>query len=490
MDFMKAFAASTTLIKSLGESNAFLIWAMGLYLDEPDMDELASECLTDDSDDKKIDFIKLDEDRKTIFFAQGYFSKRKVEAAPSNKAADLNTASAWLLSGDLNQIPDPLRDIIAQCRTSISDGEIEAIELLFVHNLPESVNVTKELQTAAEHLRQHFPESSSITVAGKELGFSAIDGLYSTQESAIKVKVEINCPAEIEFEVTGPTWSAGVASVPALWLHTQFTKHQDDLFSANYRGFLGITKRRKINNAIRASAETQPASFWVYNNGITILTQRFEKKRHETLLSGMSIINGAQTTGSLGSIDLTKHDLKGVNVLCRFIQSSDADTISQIIKYNNTQNEITTWDQYSNDPEQKRIAEEFASFGHHYSLKRGFMASCQDSIGIEQVAQSLLSLQGMYREANQGKNAIFDRRNTYRLCFEHKKARHILFAYALSRAVDERRIELKRRHAAGQLITIEEPQLRLLHRWSSPKGKHMNSRGRSPRTTGRHNARP
>lgn len=270
----------------------------------------------------------------------------------------------------------------------------------------------------------------------------------------------VTCPAKIQFSEEGPSWKSAILSVPGTWLRDIFNKYGDDLFSANYRGFLGITKRRKINTGIRQSAEGDPNNFWVYNNGITVLTLAFSegKPPDTTTLDGLSIINGAQTTGSIGKVDITKHDLKGVKVLCRIIQCSDSNTINQIVKYNNTQNEITTWDQYSNSPEQKDIAQQFENLGHTYSLKRGFSSS-PIQLGIEQVIQPLLAFSGDYQSANRGKNSSFERRSSYDLAFKDKKARHILFVHTLSKAIDARKLELKERQSNHQLVTIEERQL-------------------------------
>jgi hypothetical protein len=58
--------------------------------------------------------------------------------------------------------------------------------------------------------------------------------------------------------------------VPGDWLHALYPKYEDSLFSANYRGFLGFGKRRKINTAIRTTAESSASDFWAYNNGITV----------------------------------------------------------------------------------------------------------------------------------------------------------------------------------------------------------------------------
>lgn len=438
-----------------------LAWAIALYLEEPDVEALASEGITDGPNDKKIDFIYFDKDGKRLIFAQGYFATTAKDAAPANKASDLNTAAAWLVSGDILQVPDQLRSAFEDFRDAIKEGDIDTIDLLFVHNLPESINVTRELQTAAQHLRKALGEPESLTVTSRELGASIIEHLFATQESQIEVKDEIEFPVPVAFTESGPNWQASVASVPGLWLHQLYSAYSDRLFSANYRGFLGITRRRRINTGIRQSAETKPKDFWVFNNGITLLTLGVKEAKGVIRLTGISIINGAQTTGSIGSTDLTKNDLKDVKVLCRVIQSSDAQTINDIVKFNNTQNEITTWDQYSNDPEQNRIAGEFELMGYAYSRKRGFRTQ-EGEIGIEEVMQPLLAFHGRYQDANRGKGQIFDRKPLYTNAFEGKKARHILFVYSLARAIDDRRLVLKAKSIEGKIISLEEEQLALL----------------------------
>jgi hypothetical protein len=119
-----------------------------------------------------------------------------------------------------------------------------------------------------------------------------------------------------------------------------------------------------------------------------------------------------------------------------------------------------TWDQYSNDPEQNRIAQEFEQLNFRYSRKPGFKAQPEE-IGIEEVAQPLLAFHGKVQDANRGKNLIFNRKPLYKNAFEGRKATHILFTYALARAIDERRIELKRKSTEGSIITIEQEQLSL-----------------------------
>lgn len=460
MSHIDAFKQQKNLIGEFGEGNAYLAWALALYLDFANPRELASESLTDGTNDKKIDFIRYEPDARRVVCAQGYFSSKKVDAAPSNKASDLNTAAAWLMNGDLERVPTVLRSKIREIREAMAAGDIDQFDFLYVHNLPESVAVAHELNTLKSNFEQQLPDGSHITVVAKEIGFEELERYFNEKETHIRVGEVIECPASVKFVEQGPHWTASVLTVPGSWLRALFLKYGDDLYSANYRGFLGTSKRKKINTGIRQTAENDPTNFWVFNNGITILTRKVAPSRGGGLkLTGISIINGAQTSGSLGSVE-SKFDLGEVEVLCRVIESSDQDTISRIVRYNNTQNEITTWDQYSNSPEQHRIRSEFEAIGYVYSLKRGFEAASAD-ISIESVASPLLAFDGNFRDSNIGKNYIFDTKSLYKATFDGKKARHVLLVATCAAAIDELRSDLRRKLADGSIIEIERKQLEL-----------------------------
>lgn len=120
-------------------------------------------------------------------------------------------------------MPPPLGAIIADCRVALAEGEVESIEFLYVHNLPESVNVNRELQTAATHMKKALGEDSPVRVFSRELGTSTIGHLFATQDSHIEVKAEILCQAKPFLIETGPKWEASVLSVPGSWLHTYST---------------------------------------------------------------------------------------------------------------------------------------------------------------------------------------------------------------------------------------------------------------------------
>ncbi len=444
MQFLTKFKEQTALIEKFKEDSAYLCWVLGMYLERNDIFEMATDDLMDGPDDKKIDFIDLDISSGKIVLAQGYYSQStKKDEAPANKASDLNTAAAWLISGRLQDIPQYLREVIKNCRDAIENDDISTIEILYVHNLPESDNCKKELSTVEAHLNSLF-EDKGIDVICKELGLPTIEALFLSKETQITVKKRIKIDSKPLFEEKSDGWIAYIFSVTGEWIYKLYKEYSGDLFSANYRGFLGSGKRKKINNEIRQSAENEPQNFWAYNNGITILTLHVDDKDETvTYITGASIINGAQTTGSIGSIDESRlKSLKSLKVLCRVIQCSELDLIPKIIKNNNTQNAITSWDVYANDPIQINLKKEFKKYGHIYSLKRGFDESTFD-LGIYTVAQPALAFEGNYAEANRGKNSIFLNKHLYKSVFENRKARHFLLTFTLSKAVDEIKYSIK-----------------------------------------------
>lgn len=443
MNYIEKFKRETALINKFKEDSAYLCWVMALYLDRNDVFGLATDDLTDGKNDKKIDFVDLDIGNGKITLAQGYYSMKDRDEAPANKASDMNTAIAWLVSGDISEIPDYMKGIINECREVINNNEISIIDAVYVHNLPESKNCKNELKTIEAHQSKLF-EKYNIEIFTHELGRETIENLYVSKESQILVTDSIEMEGQPLFEESTKGWKAYVFSISGKWLYDIFKTYGDDLFSANYRGFLGIGKRKKINNSIRQTVETEPSNFWVYNNGITILTLGIHDAGNgNKKIDGMSIINGAQTTGSISMVDESKaENLKKAKVLCRVIKCEDTNLIPAIVKANNTQNEITSWDRYSNDPIQISLREKFKMYDKEYSLKRGF-DDVSDEIGIYTIAQPVLAFEGNYTEANRGKNNIFKNNYLYKSVFEEKNARHLLLVYSLAKTVDEIKCEIK-----------------------------------------------
>jgi hypothetical protein len=86
------------------------------------------------------------------------------------------------------------------------------------------------------------------------------------------------------------------------------------------RGTAHLRKRsdKNINYGIERTAETRPGDFWAFNNGVTALVSEIiaDKNAGELAVRGITIVNGAQTTGALAAAA----SAKGARVLARFVQ--------------------------------------------------------------------------------------------------------------------------------------------------------------------------
>ncbi|KIL80160.1 AIPR family protein [Bacillus badius] len=169
------------------------------------------------------------------------------------------------------------------------------------------------------------------------------------------------------------------------------------LFGQNLRD--SLENKSKTYHSMKQTIDHEPEKFWFYNNGITIIAEGFtadavplvneenneqsNKKIDSVTLQKFSIINGAQTTSSLGiylkeaEIDRDEdkiNNLKNVYVLTRILVINKSELKNNISIYNNMQNPITSRDMVSNRPEQKKLYEWLISGDKpniHVEIRRG-----------------------------------------------------------------------------------------------------------------------
>ena len=364
MSTWKAAFSARTDLERYGD-NGIGLFALALRFGLDDLDTVASESLTDGNDDKKVDFVHIDRDEGVAVIAQCYMSAKPVASAPSNKASDLNTAVSWLMQRPTEDLPARLQSTAAELRECIGDGSVTNIHVWYVHNLPESTNVHDELLTVDgtlnSALKSAFP-GKDLSTQVLEVGQTKLEEWYADTQSPILVTERFRIPIPDGFEVSGVKWKAYVTAIPAKFLYTNYRKYKTRLFSANVRDYLGSRKTdANINYGIKRTAADNPDDFWVYNNGLTLLANSYKPEvhgRHKFLvLRGLSVVNGAQTTGALGS--LSKPPCRSALVPVRVVTTTDSETIFNIIEFNNSQNKIAAADFRSRDRIQKRLRDEF-----------------------------------------------------------------------------------------------------------------------------------
>jgi hypothetical protein len=432
--------------------NSIGLFALALRFGLEDLDTVAANSLTDGSDDKKCDIVYVDRDEGHAVLAQCYYSTKPRQSAPANKASDLNTAVTWLLQRDNAELPERLRPVATELRQAIIDGSLQELHVWYVHNLPESRNVREELDSVEQSLdaalKSHFP-GRKVRISALEVGSTVLDEWYAETQSPILVSDSFDLRIPAGFEIIGAKWKAYVTTVPGRFLYQAYRKHGAKLFSANVREYLGSRRSdANINNGIKRSAQQSPGDFWAFNNGLTILVHAYnpssDKRGLRLSVSGLSIVNGAQTTGALGS--LGRRPAPEVNVPVRFVVTSDKDTVFDIIQDNNSQNKVTASDFRSRDRTQRRLSEEVAVIPHA-EFQGGRRGGASDAIRRNPdllpsytVGQALAAVQGDPEVAYNQKSDIWASDTLYARYFnEDTNGPHIVFAYSLLRCIEAKK---------------------------------------------------
>jgi hypothetical protein len=435
-------------------SNPLLLFALQLRWGIADIDGVASTALTDHSNDKKCDLVYVDRDAGRVVVAQSYMSAKDLEAAPANKASDLNTAVGWLLSGDVEKLPDTLRSAAEEVRDAIAQDQIREFHVWYSHNAPESQNVQDELKQAvrtADSLIKRYFDGTEIAVSALEVGLGQLEDMYARTEAPIAVAETFTLTVPGGFEIESSRWKAFTTAVPGIWLREKWDIHGSDLMSPNVRDYLGVVRsERNINNGIKTTASTTPEQFWIYNNGITVLVHDYvaagptKDGSYELELRGLGIVNGAQTTGSLATLtDDDAPDLDKTSVLTRFVKCDDPEVLADIVKYNNTQNKVEAADFRSKDSVQERLRQEFDAIpdadyrgGRRGGVKDAIERS-RNLLPDSAVAQALAAFQLQPNLAYNETRRIWEENAVHSRYFSDRtSARNIVLTYSLLRAIE------------------------------------------------------
>jgi AIPR protein len=467
-------------------SNGLLLFSLQLRYGVEDIDGVAANALTDGADDKKCDLVYVDRGAGRVIVAQGYLSENleKTEA-PANKASDLNTAAGWLIAGDLGVVPENLRSAAQEVRDAIANDEIREFEIWYSHNLPESVNVGRELDvavaTADSLIKRHFADVQ-VNCSAIEIGRDQLDEFYRRTEAPIAVTDEFDLEVNGGFEVTSDRWRAFTTSVPATWLREIWATHNADLMSPNVRDYLGMTRsERNINNGIQSTARETPGEFWIYNNGLTVLVHSYvadgprDDGTWRLIVTGLGIVNGAQTTGSIGTLaDGTVDGLDAAEVLTRFVVCEDEEVLADIIRFNNTQNKVEAADFRSKDPVQERLRAEFEGVpdaDYRGARRGGVKAAIERSRNLLADSAVAQSLAAFHLEPNLAYNEtrrIWVDDGTYaRFYSDRTTARHIVLTFSLLRAIEATKKRLSEIPEEGRTES-QRRQMAFFRRRGSP----------------------
>jgi AIPR protein len=190
--------------------------------------------------------------------------------------------------------------------------------------------------------------------------------------------------AQVELNLLKPGWLKepyetvyGLLTLQELAnLYEQYGKK---LVVANIRGYKGTTD---VNDKILETIESEPEHFFYLNNGLTAYCDRLEVNNLDRANAdfkrvtayGLSIVNGAQTLGSIAEFFKKNPEaMPEGNVFIKIISlrncSDDQEFAANITRSTNFQNRINAQDFVSLDEQQERIANQLVLSGIFYHYK-------------------------------------------------------------------------------------------------------------------------
>ncbi|CDL84208.1 AIPR family protein [Xenorhabdus szentirmaii] len=190
----------------------------------------------------------------------------------------------------------------------------------------------------------------------------------------------------------------------------------------NVRGFV---QRSKYNEAIAKSLKEEPSKFFMYNNGMTIVSKNIRAdavnggKKVRISISDFQVLNGGQTLRTLHNFN-SQHEenitdyLSKSEILVRIFNASDNESANKIAEYTNSQNSISNIDLKSLSTLQIQIEQLLDEHGIIYARKNGDtgMDDSKDyryKISMEQFGQILFARQGNPEKSSNQKQHIFGR---------------------------------------------------------------------------------
>jgi len=152
-----------------------------------------------------------------------------------------------------------------------------------------------------------------------------------------------------------------LASIPATFLYNVYEEYGPMLLERNVRSYLQA--RGTVNKGILKTIVTEPERFSAYNNGLSCTADSIQFDDTGSLIthiSGLQIVNGAQTTASIHRAKTEKADIENILVQAKFTEVGENvpdELFADISRFSNTQNKIATADFSANHPFHAKVEE-------------------------------------------------------------------------------------------------------------------------------------
>lgn len=337
--------------------------------------DIAAQSVTDGYHDMGIDAIYNDTTQKKIILVQSKWRKEGNGSISQDEANVFRDGIKRIINLDFDgsnaKIMAKQQEVIAALR----DMDYQ-IEMIFCHTGSQKID-NYGARPISELLGQVNEDDSTELLVFKELKLQDIYDYLANGQSMDNIVLDDVLLSNWGY-VDSP-YKAYYGTIPVTAVGEWFKQYGNKLFAKNIRFYKGSTE---VNQGIKEVLKNNPDKFFYYNNGIKILCKKITKKVAYSTgreigmfsLEGVSVVNGAQTTGAIGAVFAeTPEVISSAKVFIQMIDLAGAEEeeATQITKLSNTQNKIEGKDFASLDPNQERLRMELSLGGIQYLYKAG-----------------------------------------------------------------------------------------------------------------------
>lgn len=196
-------------------------------------------------------------------------------------------------------------------------------------------------------------------------------------------------------------------------------------FSVLFDNVRGLVKKSKYNENIAKTLKQDPKKFFMYNNGVTLVSHSIDsrelpgKKALKLEINGVQVVNGGQTLRTIHEFNRKDGDnLEGYlydsEVLVRiFMPDSESNEAHKIAEYTNSQNAIKSVDLKSLASEQIEIERFLDEHDIAYARKSGDTGPDEKkdykyTINMETFGKLLKAMSGQPEKATNGLKEVFE----------------------------------------------------------------------------------
>lgn len=361
-------------LNSVDKGRKFLDWTLSYVFDKSDTeieeyDLIDGVLKCDGAYDCGIDASFIENDTISIIQTK-YLNSNSVEAV----SGFLAQIQHIIIDGVDKNARDDLKDIYNHIL------EIDSIDIYYVTNDIISENDWKVIIRNVKEVEKVIKDSNqSKRVKIRILDINNIEDFIDESRSIVPKKFQgTRMKLILERYFENKENNTIIAEVSLKSLASFIHKKEKYLFYSNIRNFLG--KRNKVNKEIEKTYNDDPKKFWVYNNGITIVCDKYDEIKPlknggaSMLIETPQIVNGCQTSSTIYSLwknqSTDERNNQEGTILIKIIEDINSTKRKKITRYTNSQTAVTGKDFFALEDFHYQLQKDFLKLGYNYIIQR------------------------------------------------------------------------------------------------------------------------